>query len=114
MFDVLVCGNRESCCPTAAENGPAEVIKTSAKQTRSSAEPHKRDQTLLRADVKETAANDCWSACSRNCTLEERFLWFLHCTGNCLCDEMLCLVLLLKRRRKKDQKHQKNIMFMRF
>lgn len=52
MFDVLVCGNRESRCPTAAENGPAEVIKTSAKQTRSSAEPQKRDQTLLRADVK--------------------------------------------------------------
>ncbi len=38
---ICVCGNRESRCPTAAENSPAEVIKTTAKQTRSSAEPQK-------------------------------------------------------------------------
>lgn len=35
VFDVLVCGNQESQLKTA----PAGVIKTSAKQSRSSAEP---------------------------------------------------------------------------
>lgn len=40
-------------------------------------------------EERETSANDCWSVCSRNCTLGEHFLWFLHCTGNCLCDGMV-------------------------
>ncbi len=41
VFD-CVCGKTGSHgCPTAAENSPAEVIKTTAKQTHSSAEPQK-------------------------------------------------------------------------
>ncbi len=91
-----MCGNRESRCPTAAENSPAEVIKTKPA----------RQQSPKSGTRLYSGRNECWSVCLHPRMLGgEHFFVFLHCICGCFSDQMVMFsqALYLKRNRKNDE-----------